>query len=58
MIDCIDGDGYAELSNPGEEDYRTAHLQKKDGSYADVVMPADIFMKNKSESVPKGGAIC
>lgn len=34
-----------ELPNPGEEGYRTAHLQKKDGTYADIVMPADIFTK-------------
>ena len=35
-----------ELPNPGEEGYRTAHLQKKDGTYADIVMPADIFVEN------------
>ena len=49
-----------ELSNPGEEGYRTAHLQKKDETYADVVVPADIFMESHilpEKSVPKGGAI-
>lgn len=35
-----------EMPNPGEEGYKTAHLQNKDGSYADVVMPADIFVRN------------
>lgn len=43
-----------ELPNPNKEGYRTAHKQNKDGSYADVVMPVDIF----TENIPKAGAIC
>jgi len=35
-----------ESSNPGEEGYRTAHCQNKDGSYAVEVMPANIFSRN------------
>lgn len=34
------------MPNPSEEGYKTAHKQNKDGSYADVVMPADIFSGN------------
>jgi len=46
-----------ELPNPSEEGYRTAHKQNKDGGYADVVMPADIFTEKDillEEKVPKG----
>jgi len=32
-----------EMLNSGEGGYRTAHLQKKDETYADVIVPADIF---------------
>lgn len=49
-----------ELPNPGEEGYKTAHLQKKDETYADIVVLADIFTESHilpEKSVPKEGAI-
>jgi len=46
------------MINPNKEGYRTAHKQNKDGSYADVVMPADISHGIKPEDVPKGGVRC
>ena len=49
MNDCIGSDDCIELPNPGEEGYRTAHKQNKDGSYADIVMLADVFVKNVSK---------
>ena len=38
-----------EMPNPSEEEFRTAHKQNKDGSYADVVMPVDVshFVEQK-----------
>ena len=44
-----------ELPNPGEEGYRTAHKQNKDGSYADIVMPADISNILLGENQEKAG---
>ena len=35
-----------EMPNPGEEGYRTAHKQNKDGSYSVEVMPSDIFVES------------